>query len=349
MLLDPDRLELAPKAPELLALLEDDPRFKLELPASQIEILTGPTDSIDAAAGELMAARRLLADRADGLVLLAGAGVHPFSRGAGELNQLERHRRAIEEYGEVARRQLVCALQVHVAMGDSSQVLPVYNAARAYLPLLAALSANGPFYEGRDSGLASVRPKLSKLLPRQGVPPAIGSWEEFAHVLSWGASSGAFPSARSWWWELRLNPRFGTLEFRVPDSQSTVADAAALAAIVQALVVWLDQRHLQGETLPCPPSWKVEENAWSACRDGVEGTMADLEQGGCRSTRECLHELLDALESMGTSRNASGHLAHARGMVQANGAIVQRQIATQGGPRAVARWLAERFLEPWPG
>ena len=40
------------------------------------------------------------------------------------------------------------------------------NALRERLPLLAALAANAPFYEGRDSGLASVRPKLGELLPR---------------------------------------------------------------------------------------------------------------------------------------------------------------------------------------
>src|SRR5207302_7619401 len=132
-----------------------------------------------------------------------------------ELNRLERYERTIREYGVRAQRQLVCALQVHVSVGDADGALAVYNAARSYLPLLAALAANAPFYEGHDTGLASVRPKLAELLPRQGVPPAIASWEAYAGALSWGAGTGAFPDPGMWWWELRPHPQFGTLEFRV--------------------------------------------------------------------------------------------------------------------------------------
>ena len=59
-------------------------------------------------------------------------------------------------------------------------------------------------------------------LPRQGIPPAFASWDAYAEVLQCGAATGTFASPQTWWWELRLHPRFGTLEFRVPDAQSTV-------------------------------------------------------------------------------------------------------------------------------
>src|SRR5947209_4243694 len=185
MLLDPETFDLAPRAPELLERLDDDARFKLELPASQLEIVMPPMSDAGEIAVSLLKARRALAAAADGLV---------------------------REYGSIAARQLVCAQQVHVSVGDSDRALAVYNRLREYLPLLAALAANAPFYEGADSGLASVRPKLCELLPRQGVPPAIESWEAYAAMLRWGQRAGAFPQPRAWWWELRLHPRFGTLE-----------------------------------------------------------------------------------------------------------------------------------------
>ena len=122
--------------------------------------------------------------------MLAAAAVHPFSSPAGELNQFERYGHTLAEYGPVARRQLVCALHVHVAVGSADETLAVYNAARSYLPLIAGLAANGPIYAGADTGLASVRPKLCELLPRQGVPPALGSWEELAAAYRWGAAAG---------------------------------------------------------------------------------------------------------------------------------------------------------------
>lgn len=345
MLLAPDTLELLPNAPEVLALLGGDPRFKLELPASQIEIVTPRAAQVHEATAALLDARRTLAERASGVACLASAGVHPFSSGVGKLNRLARYERTIREYGPAARRQLVCALQVHVSVGDADRALAIYNAARSYLPLLAALAANAPFYEGRDTGLASVRPKLGELLPRQGVPPTISSWDAYAEVFQWGADTGTFADAQTWWWELRLHARFGTLEFRVPDGQSSIADAAAIAAVAQALVQWLGERHDDGEQLPVALSWQIEENRWSACRHGVEGEMADVHAGTRRPTRCLLRELLETLKPLAARSGSARALEHARRLVEVNGAIAQRRVGQPGGTEAVARWLVQRFLE----
>lgn len=345
MLLDPETFELVHRAPEVLAMVEGDRRIKLELPASQLEIVTLPSGTVAEVAAALLAARRTLAAAADGQVAFAAAGAHPFSSGVGVLNHGPRYDAIIEQYGCLAERELVCALQVHVSVRNSERALSVYNAARSYLPCLAALASNAPLYEGADTGLASVRPKLSALLPRQGVPPPIESWEHYAEILSWGASSGAFLDPARWWWELRLHPVFGTLEFRVPDGQSSVADAAAIAAVTQALVTWLGARHDAGERMRPDPSWRIEENCWSACRDGVQGEMADLRTGRQRTTRESLLELLDVLEPFAGELGASAELGHARRLAEVNGAMAQRRVAREGGPRGVARWLSERFLD----
>lgn len=345
MLLAPTTLELVPRATEVLAQVGDDPRFKLELPASQVEIAVAASSRVEDAVIALLEARRLLAARVDGLVRLASAGVHPFSPGSGELNRLPRYEPTIAEFGPIARRQLVCALQVHVAVGAADRALAVYNAARSYLPLLAALAANAPFYEGADTGLASVRPKIGQLLPRQGIPPAIASWDDYADALHWGLSTKTF-TTQTWWWELRPHASFGTLEFRVPDGQASVADAAAIAAVTQALVVWLGDRHDHGERLRVMETWQIEENRWSACRHGVEGDMADLcGDGRPRRTRELLNVLIERLEHTASQLGTHHELTHAQRMVEVNGAIAQRKAATRGGDQAVAHWLSERFLE----
>jgi carboxylate-amine ligase len=345
MLLDPETLELLPEAPAALELAGGDPRFKLELPASQIEIVPPSCEHALDVVAELLDARRELARRVAGLGRLCSAGLHPFSSGVGELNQLARYRQTLTEYGPVAGRQLVCALQVHVPLGDADRALAVYNAVRSYLPLVAALAANAPFLEGRESGFASVRPKISELLPRQGIPPTFDSWETVAETFRWGAASGGFPELAPWWWELRLHPKFGTLEFRVPDGQSSVADAAAIAGVVQALVAWLGERHDRGERLPVHRTWQIEENRWSACRHGVEGNMAELEDGTPRPTRALLGELLEDLEPIATRLQSGPTLEQARRLVEVNGAMQQRRVAAEGGgTHAVAQWLSERFL-----
>ena len=342
MLLHPETLELAPVAEAALERLGGDPRFKRELPAAQLEIALDPARSVGEAIAALAAARRDLAGALAGLAVPAAAAVHPTSPVGGALSDHPRYDRTRSEYGPVAARQVVFALQVHVAVGDADHALAVYNAARSYLPLLAALAANGPFYGGRDSGMASVRPKICELLPRQGVPPALASWAQYAAALSWGARTGFFPSRGAWWWELRLHPRHGTLEFRVPDAQSTVHDAAAVAGVVQALVARLLERASAGEALPVQETWQIEENRWSACRHGVEGVMVAPETDLVAPTRELLASLLDELSGHRARLGLDGPFARARELCRANGAMLQREVAA-AGVGALPGWLAARF------
>jgi glutamate---cysteine ligase / carboxylate-amine ligase len=345
MVLDPESFDLAPRARDVLERVAGDPRFKPELPAAQLEIALAPARTVGEAMTALAAARGDLAAAADGIALLAGAGAHPFAAAEGVVSDGESYKALLREYGPVARRQLVFGLHVHVAVRPADRALAVFNAMRSYLPLLAALGANAPFYGGVDCGLASVRPKLCDILPRQGVPPPMASWEELDAALRWGETAGVMADRSQWWWEARLHPTFGTVEVRVPDTQSTVAETGALAAIVHALVAWLAERHEAGEALAPAPTWRIGENRWSACRHGLDGTMADLVTGEVAPTRERAGKLLDDLAGAAERVGCTAELVGARAALGANGADRQRDAAMRGGDaRAVAAWLGTRFL-----
>ena len=310
MLLDAETLDLAPRAAEVIAALGGDPRFKLELPAAQLEIVTAPHATVAEAAAELARARAELAAAAAPRFRLAGAGAHPFAAGTGPLNAGPRYEAIEAEYAAVARRQLVFGLHVHVAVRGADRALGVYNALRSYLPPLAALAANAPFYEGQDSGLASVRPRLSGLLPRQGIPPALASFDAYAEALRWCG----FDDPRQWWWELRLHPTLGTVEVRVPDTQTTVEETAAVAEAIHGLV-----NRLAEHAEPAHESWRIDQNRWSACRHGLDGEMTDLATGERRPTRELI---------------GGGASPAAR----------QREVAAERGLRGLVAWLCDRFL-----
>ena len=170
-------------------------------------------------------------------------------------------------------------LHVHVAVRGADRALAVHNALRSYLPELAALAGNAPLHGGRDTGLASLRPKLCDLLPRQGVPPAWGSWEERADFERWGRRGGVFPGAGEPWYELRPHDEVGTIELRVPDSQSTPEEAAGVIAFAAGLVAWLAERHDAGESLPVHDHSRIVENRWRAMRHGLGGSLLDLDSG----------------------------------------------------------------------
>ncbi|WP_272474594.1 carboxylate-amine ligase [Baekduia alba] len=344
MLLHPETLDLEPRALDVLALRPDDVRFKRELPAAQLEIALPPADTVGELAPLLRDARLELARAAAGIGVLAGAGIHPFARAEGTLNAGARYDAIAREFASVARRQLVYGLHVHVAVDDPDIALSVYNALREDLPALAALGAGSPFYEGRDSGLASARPMVCDLLPRQGVPPAFASWAELADAFAWGRSTGAFPDASQWWWEARLHPLHGTVEIRVPDTQATVADTIAIATVAHALVAELAARAQAGEELGAAPSWRIAENRWSACRHGVAGRWHDARSGRSEPMGDHLHALLDRLAPTARELGCAEALESARDLVEQPRAERVRAVAADAGAPAVAAWLVSEFL-----
>ena len=55
---------------------------------------------------------------------------------------------------------------------------------RVHLPLLLALSANSPFWQGRDSGLASARTSVFQTFPRVGIPRAFDDYADYVDVAA---------------------------------------------------------------------------------------------------------------------------------------------------------------------
>ncbi len=340
MLLDPATLDLAPLAGLALELLEDDPRFKPELPACQLEIVTRPCRSAREVAAALTTGRRDLAAALGDHACLAAAGAHPFGAPEGPISPGRRYAAARTEFGRLAHRQIVSALQVHVAVRPADRALAVYHGLRNHLPELAALAANAPFYAGEDTELASVRPKIAEQLPRQGVPPTLASWGELADAYAWRERSGYLGD---WWWELRPHPRYGTIELRVPDAQSSVADAAAVVAVVHTLAARLAAGYDAGE-VPIPAAgWRIAENRWSACRHGSAGRLADLETGEPRPTRERLAELIEGLAPFARELGCVEELDSARALAREGGAARMRRAAA-GSPHRATAWLRDRFV-----
>lgn len=347
LLLDPSTHDLAPHAAALVRAAADV-AVRTELPAAQVE-LVGPVCA-DAAAVQraLLDARRRLREVAAGRVRLAGAGTHPTAPAEGPISPGDRYARISREYQWAARRGLAWGLHVHVAVPGAARALAVHDALREWLPLLAAMAGNAPFHEGRDTGLHSVRPKLAEGFPRQGVPPAWGSWEAYAAFLRFTGGPDADPheTARELWWEVRLHPVHGTLEVRVCDQPATAAEAASLTAVVQALCGTLAARHDAGELPPPAARERIEENRWRALRHGLDAVLLPFsgrEAAGERCARELAAELLAEVAPVARACGGADALARAADLLDATGSERQRAVARECGVDAVAPWLADRF------
>jgi glutamate---cysteine ligase / carboxylate-amine ligase len=340
MFLDPESFDLSPAIDLVLRSVGADARFVGELREAQLEIHAPVAGNAHAVGLHIAKARLDLHAALDGRIALAVAGTHPFSSSWGDVGAGIRYQLIADEHAFAALANTPCGLHVHVGVDGPDRALAVYNAARSYLPEIAALAANSPFAEGADSGLASARRPLSALFHRSGVPPSFASWEVFDDLVAWGRKGGLFPDATHFWWDLRPHPAYGTLELRVADAQTRVEDAVAVAAVFQSLVAWLAERHDRHEALPVHSTERIRENVWRAIRYGVRGWMADLETGEPLPTRARISALLEQIDAAGDALGNGPGLLAARALIADNGAERQRYVAEELGLPGLARWLA---------
>ena len=178
----------------------------------------------------------------------------------------------------LARREPTLATHVHVGVATPGPRSRLLNRLRAHLPLLLALSANSPFWQGRATGFASTRTTLFDAFPRTGVPRSFHGYSDWVRTVDALLRSGAIADPSLLWWDVRLQPRLGTVEVRIMDAQTTVEDVGALAALVQSLArLELQRPDRPGEELPATEL--IAENRFLAARDGIEALLIDGDSG----------------------------------------------------------------------
>jgi glutamate---cysteine ligase / carboxylate-amine ligase len=269
LLVDPGTYALVPRAVEILAAAEAGESAGHEAYAAEVEIRSAPAETTGDAVRELRGLRGRLEESGATLI---GAGIHPDADfGDAPLVAGDRYRRVDDEMRGLIRRTPECALHVHVGMPDSDTAVRVFNRIRSHIPLFQGLAANSPWWFGLDSGLASARAALVRAYPGRGIPRALRDADDWAELVAATTSAGELPDYTFLWWDVRLHPRHGTVEVRELDAQSSLEDAAALAALIRALA--LEAADADG------PSEASETLAWSsfrAMRDGVEASILDL-------------------------------------------------------------------------
>ncbi|MEN3343384.1 MAG: glutamate---cysteine ligase / carboxylate-amine ligase [Actinomycetota bacterium] len=350
-LLNAESCDLASRYEEVFGQAEAaDERIKPELMQSTVEVATKPARTVAEAMAETAELRRRLRDEAEARgYLVAAAGTHPFSRWEHqEITERPRYEELVEALQWSAERQLIFGLHVHVGLDSAQQAVAIANALRTWLPELLAVSANSPFWHGRDTGLASARSKVFDTMPRSGLPPAFASFEEFELLVERGVRTGSFEDYTYIWWDLRPHPRLGTIELRICDVQTRLESVAALVALTQSLVATLAERYERDGALPIQPVTLIAENKWRAARYGLDAELVDLARDEQRPARDALRGLAELAEPAARRLGCAEELALLGPLLdRGDGASEQRAAyeAADGSPLGVARWLAERTVE----
>jgi carboxylate-amine ligase len=290
-LVAPSTLQLAPAVEDVIGAVPDgSEQLARELFQDCVEMRTPVFSTVAEMARELPALRRQVAKAANKAgVRIAASGLHPISDPfAQEFTRGERYERMEEELGALARLQIIYALHVHVGVPDAEAAIRATNALLRHVPLLTALSANSPFWNGMDTGFASARVKIRDASPRSGLPPTFHSWEEFENYTDALVAMGNIPDYSWFWWDVRPHPRHGTVELRVPDAQAEPDYVIALTALIQCLVA-------SAEDYAPEDARYTSENKWRAIRRGLDACFYDFDTGEEKGARQTARELVARL------------------------------------------------------
>jgi carboxylate-amine ligase len=349
--LDRDSLNLAPLAPVLLKTAPSilRPRITHEWIRSILEIRTGICRSVRDVENDLLQTCSMAEElAADNNCLLFAASLHPFARSKDQmLTEDIRYARIMEELQIIGRRFISQGFHVHVGMINGDTAVKVCDRIQPYLPLLLALSASSPFFQGEDTGLMSYRTKLFEALPLAGIYGEIGNWNSFLADLTMLQQAGVIESVKDLWWDARPHPEFGTLEIRACDLPTQFGDILGLTALIQSLIATL----AESERLPasCSPQF-LRWNKWQAVRYGLGGTFIDplgFLGGGNMTLREAVLRLIQKVVPM-TERFASQRYIKMidRILEHGSGADIQRRVYSDTSDfQQVIKQLHSKFWE----
>ncbi len=369
MLVDPDTGHLAAVATSALRAARPGPRgdtggesaddpagdpgagveVQPELFSQQLETATRPCLEAEDLMTGIRAGRRAAGESAAASGVRAVAMATPvLSEGDPDFAQVPRYRRIGDDYGELARQALVCATHVHVEVADDDEGVRVIDRIRPWLPLLIALGANSPYWQGRDTGHASWRSQVWGRWPTAGAAQPFRDVATYRSVadsmIGWG---GALDTGMLYF-DVRLSERYPTVEVRVADVTTDPEDVALLALLTRALVTTAAQDH-------AAPAWRgdlLRVAGWRAARFGLAHDLVHPTAARLAPVREVvdatLQHVQDALREAGDLDRVTDSFE--RLLARGTGATRQRSVfEAHRDLAAVVADLADRTQDSWGG
>lgn len=296
---------------------------------SQIEIGTPICQTLADVRAELVRMRReVIAAAAEDGSQIAAAGTHPFSHWSQQqLTPKERYQGLMRDYQQLTREFVIFGCHVHVGLSDKEAATQVMNRARVWLAPLLALTANSPFWLGKDTDYASFRTEIWGRWPLSGIPNIFSSHADYEALVQALVATKSVEDATKIYWDVRLSERFPTIEFRVTDVCMTVDEAVMVAGLVRALARTCHEQACKGEPFVAARPELIRAAHWRAARYGLDAELMDISALAAVPAREMVDKFLSfvrpSLEDSGEWEEISSIVYET--MQQGNGATRQRE------------------------
>ncbi|MET9445509.1 glutamate--cysteine ligase [Streptomyces sp. NPDC006610] len=332
LLVDPDTGEPRARSAAVLARVEQDDAdqdvFEKELHEQMLEFATHPQSDMGALGAEIARCRREAARHAGDIgctVAALATSPLPVSPAIGTT---ERYRWMEEQYGIVPQEQLVCGCHVHVSVESDEEGVAVVDRIRPWLPVLSAISANSPFWQGKDTSYSSYRSRVWQRWPSAGPTELFGSAENYHRRVAGMVATGTLLDEAMVYFDARLSERYPTVEVRVADVCLHAETAVLIATLCRALVETAANEWRAGREPADPGVSLLRLASWRAARAGLTGDLvhpATMRPEPAGTVVEAL------LEHVGDALAATGDLDRARSSCErllrdGNGARIQREL-----------------------
>ncbi|MEV6553032.1 glutamate--cysteine ligase [Streptomyces sp. NPDC051597] len=349
MLLDPATGRLVALAEKVRAAAGLEPfvttqEIQSELLQAQVEVATPVCESLEEVGGHLLRLRLAVTGAAEayGCRVMAG-GTPPLRQPLPvPVTDQVRYRAIQRQAPQLVVEQLVNGMHVHVAVPDRPMGVEVLNRIRVWLPILTAMAANSPFWDGRDTGFASWRTVVFDRWPVSGLPPAFADGADYDARVGRLLATGVIRDTRQLYWQARLSDSYPTIEVRSLDVQLRADEAVMFAGLVRALVVTAMNEARTGLASPDLPPELADLAMWQAARYGLSGELVLPTGEPCRAG-DAVARLTEyvgpALEEAGDGREITSLVD--RLLRQGTGADRQRRALESGGLEAVIDLLTE--------
>ena len=293
LLVDADTLVPVAVVETLLRVADDEGmELTAELQQQQIEVDTAPTRDLGQLEDQLRVGRRRaaeLAARAGARIAALGTSPVPV---APQTTPTMRYAAMVEHFGLTTAEQLTCGCHVHVEIDSTEEGVGVLDRIRVWLPVLLALSANSPYWQGRDTEYASFRTQAWHRFPSAGPAPVWGSAAAYAEEVERMVASGVLLDAHMVYFDARLSDRYPTVEVRVADVCLDVADAVLVAGLARALVETAAQEWRAGTPAPDVSTGMLGLASWRAARSGLDGPLLEPGTGRPRTAATVVEQLI---------------------------------------------------------
>ncbi|WP_328296878.1 glutamate--cysteine ligase [Streptomyces sp. NBC_00435] len=318
--------------------------FEKELQKEQLEFATRPVTEMGQLLEEIIRQRAEAARHAESAgALVAALGTSPLPVRP-SLNTGKRYEWVGEQFGLTAQEQLTCGCHVHVSVESDEEGVAVLDRIRPWLPVLTAMSANSPFWQGEDSGYGSYRSRVWNRLPSAGPTDLFGSADRYHEQVRAMLETGVLRDKGMVYFDARLSATYPTVEVRVADVCLEVSTPVLLAALVRGLVETAARAWRDGQPPARIGTGLLRLAAWRAGRSGLDGPLVNpvtMRETSPARAVEALHaHVREALADQGDDELVREGIA--RLLEHGNGARVQRGLLrTQGTLGAVATRCAE--------